>query len=530
MSDWYFASLLLTAGACLALALHSLDLTLQARGRSFIYLLALSLFEGAYCLVVYPYFRETSPARALPWAQAFCAFTPYMTCVFGGLTLTLTDRPPKWLVVGQKVNIVLTVLFTAGVITDMIFKTELTMRYVITDLATAHRHRVVFAPLGMAYLNWVTLAFLCFAAVLFRDAKTRREFLPIAIGCAIYFVATINDFAICVALRDGYFIQHFGFLSLILGCWRVLGRRLELSIVEQEHAVVRLEKQRHRLLLAAPLMHKQKLDSLGTLAAGVAHEINNPIHGILNYVQLLKRGLSPDQQRDFAEEIEREAKRVAEIVRHLLYFGRPDDTQALAANVNEIVKDTLVLLRGPLRDDNIVLDVKVEDGVRDIVCRIQQLQQVLMNLITNARDALNRRNPERVDQKTITIRVCTLSSDPDWVRFEVIDNGDGFDAETAQRVFDPFFTTKASEGTGLGLSISHGIARAHGGKISCDSDPGRQTIFRVDLPCAPVSAPVGLRDSAPHLIAERSEKERRELEHNARSGAFGRANDERDAG
>lgn len=485
MSSWYFASLLVTAGACLGLALHALDLAVQRRGESYVYLLALSILEGAYCMVAYRYLSEVSSDRALRWGQAICCFTPYITWVFGELTSAMTDQRPKWLVVGQRLNLGFAVIFTACVVLDIVFQRELVIRsYLLTDLATAHRHRLEFTPVGMVYLAWVSLAFSSFAVTIFKDSRARKEFAPIALGCLLYFLATMLDFGIFIELRDGYFFQHFGFLALILGSWRVLGARLERSIRDQEAAVLRLEEQRQRLLVAAPLMHKQKLDSLGTLAAGVAHEINNPIHGILNYVQLLKRGLPVEREREFAEEIEREAKRVAEIVRHLLYFGRADEAHTMAADVREIVNDTLVLLRGPLREDKITLDVKVDDDARDIVCRIQQLQQILMNLVTNARDALNRRSPERTSAKRIEIRVRALRSSPDWIRFEVVDNGDGFDAETAERVFDPFFTTKG-EGTGLGLSISHGIARAHGGAMSCDSEPGKRTAFRVDLPCTP---------------------------------------------
>ena len=366
--------------------------------------------------------------------------------------------------------------------------------FLLTDLASEHRHRLLFTPLGTTYLIWVAIAFSCFAAQLFTDPRARRQSAPIAVGCGVYFTATLLDFGIFGGLRDGYFLQHMGFFALVLSCWRVLGRRLERSILAQQEAVVRLEAQRQKLLLAAPVMHKQKLDSLGTLAAGVAHEINNPIHGILNYAQLMKRGLPADtQERTFAEEIEREAKRVADIVRNLLRFGRADETHAIAADARELVNDTLVLLRGPLRKDMITLDVHVEGDLPELVFRIQQLQQILMNLITNARDALNQRSPSRErTQKTIIVSVKRLPSKAGWVRFEVVDNGDGFEAEIADRVFNPFFTTKpVGEGTGLGLSISHGIARAHGGTMSCESQRGRRTSFRVDLPLHPARHDAG---------------------------------------
>lgn len=264
-------------------------------------------------------------------------------------------------------------------------------------------------------------------------------------------------------------------------------RLVDSSRLEEERQ--RLEVERQKVLLAAPLLQKQKLDSVGTLAAGVAHEINNPVHSILNYAQLLKRGLAAEAaERSFAVEIEREAHSIAEVVRHLLLLGRADETQAIAVDVRMLVRDIFVLLRAPLRDDGIKLDMVVDGEVRDIACRVQQLQLVLLNLITNAREALARRSPERTDEKAITLRALPLPGNADWLRFEVIDSGDGFDADIATRVFDPFFTTKPfGEGTGLGLSICHGIVGAHGGTMTCESQPGRRTCFVVDLPCAPQS-------------------------------------------
>ncbi len=191
----------------------------------------------------------------------------------------------------------------------------------------------------MGYLVWVTVAFSCFSAVL--------------------------------GLRDGHFVQHFGFFALVVGCFVVMARRFERSMVDLREAVHRLEEQRRALLVAAPMLHKQKLESLGTLAAGIAHEINNPIHGILNYSILLKRQLGEGEQASsFAEEIEREAKRVAEIVRGLLRFGRYDDAEKVAANVGDIVEGTTALVRGLLPKEGISLEVSVAPDLPELRCRV----------------------------------------------------------------------------------------------------------------------------------------------------------------
>ena len=179
----------------------------------------------------------------------------------------------------------------------------------------------------MAYLAWVSVAFSCFAVTLLSAYRTKRDLLPMVVGAIVYFAATISDFGICVGLFDAPFTQHFGFFALVIGCWRVISNRFEETLADMRRAVDRLEKQRNRLLVAAPMLHKQKLDSLGTLAAGVGHEINNPIQGIMNYALLLKREVAPDTTvSHFADEIATESKRIADIVQNLLRFARADGT------------------------------------------------------------------------------------------------------------------------------------------------------------------------------------------------------------
>lgn len=524
MSEWYLASLLVTAGACLGLALHASDLAVQRRGPSYGYLAAMAVLGSAYCGLAWVYFRETSPERALPYGQALCAFSPFVTCIFAELTFVLSERCPRWLIVGRKIHFALTASFALGVVADIVMQRELLIRgHQLTDLASAHRHRLLFTPAGAGYLLWTAAFVIVVVLIQLANTRRRRELAPLAIGCAVYFATGLRDLGVVLGLGDGVYISHFGFIALVLGAWRVLGRRLEQLIHEQHVALLRLEQQRQRLLLTAPVMQKQKLDSVGALAAGVAHEINNPVHGILNYAQLLKRANAHGQTRDFAHEIEAEAKRIADVVRQLLHVGRTSEKHAIAANVRDLVRDTVTLLRSAHGEDDIQLEIHVDDDVHDIICHMQQVQQALSNLITNAREALIRRDTSRGEPKAIRIRVGPLPSNGDWVRFEVIDNGDGFDHATAERVFDPFFTTKpVGEGTGLGLSICHGIAGAHGGTMSCESTPGRETRFRLDLPLAPPD----IARSAHREVARKIS----ELPPRADSGELGAAKDGREVG
>jgi len=251
--------------------------------------------------------------------------------------------------------------------------------------------------------------------------------------------------------------------------------------LEAERALRQSEEA--KAALEEHLRQQQKLEALGTLASGVAHEINNPVNVILNYAELVAEEAPEGPVREYARQVTSEAERVARIVRDLLRFARPDREASAPVDVTDLVADTVSLTQASLRKDHILLDVLIEPGLPAVPCRAQQIQQVLTNLVTNARDALHERYPAASPDKRIVLWVTRLHVDADlWVRFEVEDHGAGIPPEVAGRVFDPFFTTKARDkGTGLGLSISYGIVREHGGEIGFSSVPGGGTRFRVDL-------------------------------------------------
>ncbi len=245
----------------------------------------------------------------------------------------------------------------------------------------------------------------------------------------------------------------------------------------------RLEQE--RIELEAQLRQQQKLEALGTLAGGVAHEINNPIAGIMNYAQLIVDTVTPESRAaEYAGEIVHETERVATIVRNLLQFARQESQAHSFARIADIVEQTLSLCRAVLRRDQITLTVDVPDDLPALKCRSQQIQQVLMNLLTNARDALNAKYPGYHADKTIRVsaRPFEQAGRP-WLRLTVADQGTGISPEVQARIFDPFFTTKPRDkGSGLGLSISHGIVQGHHGVLHFETTPGTGTQFHLDLP------------------------------------------------
>lgn len=192
--------------------------------------------------------------------------------------------------------------------------------------------------------------------------------------------------------------------------------------------------------------------------------------------------------RDYAQNIVTESERVASIVRNLLAFSRQDREAFGESHLSEIVERTLPLIQAVLRKDQIHFSCSVTGDLPTVECRPQQIQQVLMNLLTNARDALNDRYPHDHPDKILVLRSSVIQRDGrDWMRLSVEDHGGGIPASVAPRIFDPFFTTKPrGKGTGLGLSISFGILRDHGGEMSYETREAVGTTFHIDLPASPV--------------------------------------------
>jgi len=245
----------------------------------------------------------------------------------------------------------------------------------------------------------------------------------------------------------------------------------------------RLEHERQAM--EARLRHQQKLESIGRLAGGVAHEINNPLTGIMGFAQLIAiRTDRTSQLGEYASEIISLTEQVATIVGNLLTFARHETQSHSPADIREIVGDTLALMKTVMPGDQITLEMDIPENMPRIKCQSQQIQQVLMNLLTNARDALDEKYPERNPDKIIRVTVQVFEkAGKAWIRTTVEDHGTGISPEMQEKMFDPFFTTKEpGKGMGLGLAISHGIVKEHGGELHCESEPGEWTRFHLDLP------------------------------------------------
>jgi PAS domain S-box-containing protein len=240
-----------------------------------------------------------------------------------------------------------------------------------------------------------------------------------------------------------------------------------------------------KMRMQAESMLASHLASLGELAAGVAHEINNPINGIINYAQILiNESLSDTLEHDIAGRIVKEGERVAAIVSSLLSFARGGTEEKSAIRLEVILRETLPLIQAQLRKDSIRLDIRVPDGLPEIEGNFQQIQQVFLNILNNARYALNEKYPGRNDNKSIDIRGDKVILDGrEHVRTSFVDHGVGIPAEELSMLTKPFFSTKPfGRGTGLGLSITSRIVMYHGGRLAFESEEGEYTKVMIDLP------------------------------------------------
>ena len=218
----------------------------------------------------------------------------------------------------------------------------------------------------------------------------------------------------------------------------------------------------------------EQLASVGRLAAGVAHEINNPLTGVLAFADLLREKENMDEQdQQDLELIIRETKRVREIVRGLLDFARETPSLQGPLNVNDVLRQTLRLLGKREAFQNISIVDDLADGLPLVNGDKNQLQQVFINLTLNACEAM---------PKGGTLMLSTAYADS-RVTVKVTDTGCGIKKEHLDQIFEPFFTTKpVGKGTGLGLSVSYGILQQHGGTLEVESDEGKGSTFTVTLP------------------------------------------------
>ncbi len=225
------------------------------------------------------------------------------------------------------------------------------------------------------------------------------------------------------------------------------------------------------------IIQSKKLASMGVLVAGVAHELNNPVNNISMVAQAydeLYDKLTPQQRREFMQKVDRETGRIKKIVDNLLDYGKPKEPNPREVGINSVIGKSMQLVQNTLNISKIETTLDLAEGLPELFVDDNQIQQVLINLILNAAQAME-------EGGRLTVK-SSLDRERGMVDITVADTGKGIPAEYLPYIFDPFFSVKEEGGTGLGLSVSFGIIKSHGGNIRVDSKAGIGTTFTVELP------------------------------------------------
>lgn len=288
-----------------------------------------------------------------------------------------------------------------------------------------------------------------------------------------------------IPVRSG---DEFGKLSASFNGMTVALRNSQAELREWGYTLEKKVAERTQQLKLAQTeaAQSEKLASVGLLAAGIAHELNNPLTGVLTFSSLIRRNL-PDGSPD-AEDMDlviRETKRCAAIIRRLLDFARDRAPEKKYTDLNQVIEETARLVERPAHLSDIVIDLDLDSGLPPVWVDGNLIKQVIMNMLVNAQHAIDGGGRITVRTRRFPTPLSPEAGAPEVPMLEIaiIDTGCGIPEQNLKRIFDPFFTSKeVGKGTGLGLSVSHGIVKAHGGMIKVESAVGKGTTFRVYLP------------------------------------------------
>jgi PAS domain S-box-containing protein len=315
-------------------------------------------------------------------------------------------------------------------------------------------------------------------------AKSRAEVLhqPISSVFPPDFVARFNS----VRDEQGTHTLYKFRLALPDGAMRTANIAIAPLVTRDFIAVGRIilvDDITDRIQLEAQLTQSEKLSSIGLLAAGVAHEVNTPLAVISSYTQMLTKHMRDDERlAPVLEKITQQTFRASEIVNGLLNFSRTSGAEFTSIDLNELLSDTMTLLEHQFKTAQIHTETNLDPQLARIHGNQGKLQQVILNLMLNAKDAM-------FGTSNATLKIATFNA-PGRVLVRIQDSGGGIEREHLHRIYDPFFTTKTRpqegehKGTGLGLAVSYGIIQEHAGKIHVESEPGVGTAFQLEFPAS----------------------------------------------
>jgi len=288
-------------------------------------------------------------------------------------------------------------------------------------------------------------------------------------------VGKLTSFPIAHRRKDGELIE--GDLSASLVYDEKGNEIASVGIFKDLRERLRIERELREMQQA--LLQSEKLAAMGRLTSQIAHELNNPIYGIMNTLELLKTEIPPGSKRRRILELSlSETQRLAEMLRNMLSFSKPEEEKRKPIKINELVEGILLMMERQMRESNIKVETYFDEGIPEVMASTNQMRQVMLNLIKNAKEAMPKGG-------TLTVRT---TREDNKVLIHIQDTGAGIPEEIRDKIFEAFFTTKQKvKGVGLGLSVCYGIIKDHGGEIKVESEVDKGTSFKIHLP---ISSPL----------------------------------------
>jgi two-component system NtrC family sensor kinase len=283
-------------------------------------------------------------------------------------------------------------------------------------------------------------------------------------------VGRLTSFPIVHRRKDGELIEGDLSASVI---YNDEGREIaSIGIFKDLRERLGIERELREMQQA--LLQSEKLAAMGRLTSQIAHELNNPIYGIMNTLELLKTEIPPESKRRRILELSlSEIQRLAEMLKNMLSFSKPEEEKRRPVNLNELIEGILLVMEKQMRESNVSVETHLDSSVPEVMASTNQMRQVMLNLFKNAKEAMPKGG-------TLTIRTAREEND---VVIRIRDTGVGIPEEIRDRIFEAFFTTKQKvKGVGLGLSVCYGIVKDHGGEIKLESEVEKGTTFTIRLP------------------------------------------------
>jgi PAS domain S-box-containing protein len=283
-------------------------------------------------------------------------------------------------------------------------------------------------------------------------------------------VGKLTSFPIFHRRKDGELIEGDLSASII---YDEKGKEIaSVGIFKDLRERLRIERELQKTQQA--LLQSEKLAAMGRLTSQIAHELNNPLYGIMNTLELLKTEVPPESKRRRILELSlSETQRLAEMLRNMLSFSKPEEEKRRPIKMNELIEGILLVMEKQMRESNIKVETFFDDEIPEVMASTNQMRQVMLNMLKNAKEAMPKGG-------TLTVKT---SKEVNKVLIHIQDTGVGIPEEIRDKIFEAFFTTKQKvKGVGLGLSVCYGIIKDHGGEIKVESEEGKGTTFRIRLP------------------------------------------------